>query len=302
MNWPRPLASLLVALLPTVLPGQSAEEESAKLFRTIQWTDGPAGGRLGDQAALQIPKNCRLTDASGARAFMLATQNPPSGNETGVLFCRDGEESDPWFVVFSFDPSGYVRDDDSHQLDADKLLSTLRKGTERGNEERRKRGWTALTIDGWVTPPFYDSKSNNLTWSLRVHSAGETPTVNHSVRLLGRGGVMHADLVVDNEQLAGAVTQFNAILQDYSFTPGHRYSEWRKGDKMATYGLTALIAGGAGAAAVKLGLFGKLWKLIATFFVAAWKLIAVAVAATLAKIRSLFTTKKSTPSGSGTSA
>ena len=33
-----------------------------------------------------------------------------------------------------------------------------------------------------------------------------------------------------------------------------------KGDRVAEYGLTALVAGGVGAAAVKSGLLGKIWK------------------------------------------
>jgi uncharacterized membrane-anchored protein len=35
-----------------------------------------------------------------------------------------------------------------------------------------------------------------------------------------------------------------------------------QGDKLAGYGLAALVAGGAGAAAVKSGLLQKFWKLL----------------------------------------
>ena len=38
--------------------------------------------------------------------------------------------------------------------------------------------------------------------------------------------------------------------------------EYRKGDKLAEYGLTGLIAGGAIAVAAKSGLLAKLWKLV----------------------------------------
>ena len=40
-------------------------------------------------------------------------------------------------------------------------------------------------------------------------------------------------------------------------------AEWVSGDKVAAYGLAALVAGGAGAAAVKVGLFASLAKVIA---------------------------------------
>jgi uncharacterized membrane-anchored protein len=52
-------------------------------------------------------------------------------------------------------------------------------------------------------------------------------------------------------------------MQGFSYKSGKTYAEFRPGDKIAQYGLAALIGGGAGAAAVKLGLFGALWKFIA---------------------------------------
>jgi len=49
---------------------------------------------------------------------------------------------------------------------------------------------------------------------------------------------------------------------------GQRYAEFRPGDKIAEYGLAALITGGAAAVALKTGLFQKFWKLIVLGFVA----------------------------------
>ncbi len=69
------------------------------------------------------------------------------------------------------------------------------------------------------------------------------------------------------------------LLGGYQFVEGKRYAEFREGDKLAGYGLTALIAGGAGAAAVKLGLFKVLAK--------AWKLVVVGFLAVLAFLKRL---------------
>ena len=62
--------------------------------------------------------------------------------------------------------------------------------------------------------------------------------------------------------------QPSALLAGLSFKPGHRYAEFRAGDKVAAYGLTALVAGGVGAAVAKSGLFAKLWKGIVVGFFA----------------------------------
>jgi uncharacterized membrane-anchored protein len=222
---------------------------------------------LGDEAQAQVPAGCYFVGPDHADDFMLITENPPGGNERGVILCEP-DTSSTWFVVFSFDESGYVKDDERDELDADKILATIRSGTEAGNELRRERGWATLTVERWQQAPFYDGATNNLTWSLLLADSDGGRTVNHSVRLLGRRGVMHTDLVVDPDKLAGALPVFGQIVSGFTYTSGHRYAEWRAGDKVAAFGLTALVAGGAGALAAKTGLLAKFWKLIVAGVVA----------------------------------
>jgi uncharacterized membrane-anchored protein len=280
---------------------QQDEERKREQFNSIEWANGPTSGKLGDVAKAAVPTSCRFTEAKGTKSFMELTENPTSGDEVGALLCETATpgnpaESERWFVVFEFDESGYVKDDDKSSLDADKILATLRTGQKEANKERRKRGWGELTLDGWARAPYYDDKTHNLTWAVSVSDQQDT-TVNHSVRLLGRGGVLKVDLVSDPGTYTRALPAFDSIIDGTEFVTGQRYAEWREGDKVAAYGLTALVAGGAGAAAVKLGLFGKLWKPIAAFFAAAWKLVAVAVAGIASRFRSFF--KRKTPETPG---
>lgn len=258
-----------------------AQQEGPTLL-DLPWTRGPASGSLGAEATAQVPAGCMFVGPDKADDFMLMTQNPPAGNERGVILCQR-DTTDAWFVVFSFENSGYVKDDERDNLDADGVLGSITEGTNNGNAERRKRGWATLTVEGWVQPPFYDAATNNLTWSLSLLDSDGDRTVNHSVRLLGRGGVMSADLVADHGQMASALPVFNQIVAGHTYKTGHRYSEWRAGDKVAAFGLTALIGGGAVAVAAKSGLLGKLWKLIAA-----------GVLAIVAGIKSLFKKKQPT--------
>ncbi len=286
---------LLCALAPTAAAQTSdsaasgRESAQARLFRTIPWTKGPAKATLGTAASIQVPAGCAFTGARGSRTFMELTENPPSGDETGVLLCEDpADTAGQFWMLFSWDSSGYVKDTDGASLDADAILKSLRDGTDEGNKERQERGWSPITIAGWDRAPYYDPATHNLTWATLVRGDSGETTINHSVRLLGRAGVMHADLIISPRQKASTMPVFDKVIGGFVYLPGQRYSEWREGDKVAEYGLTALIAGGAGVAAVKLGLFGKLWKLVATAFVALWKLIAVAVAAVATKVKSIF--------------
>ena len=231
------------------------------------WTPGPTVGQLGNQASVSVPEDYMFLDAKATKLFLEQNQNIPDGDELGAVL-RIGENDDYWFAIFSYEETGHVDDSDRSKIDADALMKSMKKGNEQGNAERRKRGWSELTLEGWHKSPYYDPATNNLTWATRLDSSGNA-VINHSVRLLGRTGTMSVALVADPSMIDTATTEFNDVLQGYSYNSGRRYAEFVKGDKLAGYGLTALIAGGAGAAAVKSGLLQKAWKFIVMLFVAA---------------------------------
>lgn len=272
---------------------QQVDSARIKLFQSIEWQSPPGKAELGSIATVDIPDGCRFADAEGTKKFLEYTENPADGGEAGLLLCAPPKEGQPrWFVVFSYDRSGYVKDDERKTLDANAILKTLRESNEAGNDERKQHGWEPLTLDGWLRPPYYDSLTHNLTWATKVSSRSDGSSMNHSVRLLGRRGVMHVDLVADVDQAEAVVPQFDKAIATYEFVEGQRYAEWREGDAVAKYGLTALIAGGAGAAAVKLGLFAKLWKVILAVILALKKAIILLVAAIVGGIKKLFGRKK----------
>jgi uncharacterized membrane-anchored protein len=85
-------------------------------------------------------------------------------------------------------------------------------------------------------------------------------------------------MVMGPEEYATALPAFNELMGSFEFRQGSRYADFIKGDKVAEYGLTALIAGGAGALAVKTGFFLKMWKVILAIVLALKKaLIAIFV-------------------------
>ena len=269
----RPSASAALAVcflmgVPSLAPARDLKEA----FPNIQWQEGPTSAALGDIAEIQVPKHFLFAGAADTRRIMEAMRNPPTDTELGFL----GPASGQWFVVFEFDDVGYVRDDEKNALNADALLESIKRGTEAANQERMKRGWPTLTIVGWEAPPAYNTETNNLEWAVRGQSSIR-PLVNHNTRILGRRGVMKATLVADASILGATLPEYQALIGGYSFKEGQRYAEWVKGDKVAQYGLAALVVGGAAAVAVKSGIFKWLWKVIL--------MVGVAVAAFL---KSLF--------------
>jgi uncharacterized membrane-anchored protein len=223
----------------------------------VKWQQGPSVGELGNTAQVQVPAGYVFASASDTRIIMEANQNPLTGKELGFV-APAGEE---WYAVFEFDDVGYVRDEEKHSLDANALLDSIKAGTEAGNQERVKRGWPTMTILGWEQPPRYNESTHNLEWAIRAVTEG-APVINHNTRLLGRGGVMEVTLVTDPGTLAETLPKFKTMLQGFEFKQGHRYAEFRAGDKTAAYGLTGLIVGGTTAVLVKSGAFKWLWKVL----------------------------------------
>lgn len=245
--------ALLLAGFPAVAQGKQ-----------IPWEKGPCVGKLGGVAEVQVPKGMLFTSGEGVKTFYELTENIYDPSHLGVVLVpgeKEGEE--PWFAIFSFDALGYVKDDEKSTLDAKAILESIREGTRKANEERKKRGWPSMEVIGWQQQPFYDTATHNLTWSVVAHAENEqTNVLNHSVRLLGRSGVMKIDMVTSPGIAKEKLPQFNGLVGAFHYTEGNRYAEFKPGDKVAAIGLTALVAGGAGAALAKSGLLGKLWKFI----------------------------------------
>jgi uncharacterized membrane-anchored protein len=226
---------------------------------TYDWQAGPTQGDLGDVAAVAVPDGFLFLDAAETDRILRSMGNLAHGDERGSLFPKSDAEQ--WFVIFQWDPSGFVKDTDKDELDADELLTAMKKGNEQANEERAKNGLPALTLVGWEVPPHYDEATHNLEWGLRLNGS-EGQTVNYNIRILGREGVMEATWVGDPSEFGPALPVARKLLAGYDFKAGHRYAEFKKGDKLAEYGLKGLVLGGAAAAAVKFGLFKKFWKLL----------------------------------------
>ena len=231
------------------------------------WTAGPTVGKLGHRASINVPEGYFFLNQAATKRFLEESQNIPDGDELGTLLRANPDTGDYWFAVFSYSDIGHVKDDEKDSIDAAALMKNMQAGSREANAERQKRGWAALNLEGWHQPPFYNSTTHNLTWATRLNSEGET-SINHSIRLLGRTGMMSAQLVADPSNIDASIAEFDQVLHSYSFNEGFKYAEFRQGDKIAAYGLTALIAGGAGAAAVKTGLFKKVWKLLVFALVA----------------------------------
>jgi uncharacterized membrane-anchored protein len=271
------LFALAVSCTVFSLSPLHAQTSDAK--RKLGLIHGPARASLKEVAQVEVPEGYVFIDGNGLRALLKKAGEPTSGNELGLL--RPTNHS--WSVIFEFSADGYVKDDEKNNLNADKILASIKAANAEANKERVRNGNAPLEVVGWEQPPKYDETTHNLEWCIRGTSEDHA-ILNYNTRMLGRKGVMEVVLIVDPEKLPETMPQFRNVLANYSFQTGQTYAEYRPGDKVAKYGLAALVLGGAAVGAAKLGLFTSLLLL----FKKAFKLVIVAIVAVIASIKKLF--------------
>lgn len=272
---------LALGLVAFLFFGLSHAQEANSLAN-LAWQRGPTEALIGDKATIKVPPGYVFLGSAETKKFMEANHNVSSGHE--YLLAPDNLH---WFSLFSFDPIGYVKDNET--IDADAVLDTVKEGTKQGNEERKRRGWSTMSIVGWRFKPHYDRDSKLLEWAFvgRDDSTG-SDVINYNTRLLGRSGVMQVVLVSDPGVLDTAAATLKTMLMDgYQFAPGEKYAEFKQGDRVAEYGLAALVAGGAAAVAAKKGVFA----VIGAFLAAAWKFVLALVVGAIAWLKSLLRKK-----------
>ncbi len=235
----------------------TAQDQKKKEQPVIKWVKGPTKADMEGVASVKVPKGYLFADGDNTRKILEYYGNISSNTEVGYLSPDSGD----WFVVFSFRKVGYIKDDEGSSLDANAILSSLRKSNEEANKIKREKGMPEMEIKGWYKRPAYDKKTNNLEWATLLRS-GKADVVNYNIRYLGRKGVMEVIVVADPKNLKPVIEKSKKLLTGYAFNSGNKYSEFAEGDKVAEYGLKALMTGGALAVAAKTGLLQKFWKLI----------------------------------------
>jgi uncharacterized membrane-anchored protein len=232
-----------------------SKEEAAQV-----WTDamaasfeGPIQVPLGGQATLNLPEGQVFIPQPHANRVMRVMGNPGTDDRLqGLVFPKDQA---PWFMTIRFENSGYVKDDDAKDWNADELLASYKEGTETANEEREKMGVAGLEILGWAEKPVYDATTHRLAWAMSSKEKGvpdtHTINVNYNTYALGRDGYFSMNLVTELKDLPVYKPTADLLLNSLEFNAGKRYADFNANtDKVAEYGIAALIIG---AAAKKLG-------------------------------------------------
>lgn len=272
-------------------PASATNQATAAPFQ-LHYQTGEVSLKNG-LAKVQLPEGFRYLPPADAQTVLVKLWGNPPGHETlGMIVPPDAEVTEPggWAVIIEYREDGYVKDSDADQINYDKLLKEMQAAAAKVNPERKKQGYAEVELVGWATPPRYDKATHKMYWAKELKfSDSKHHTLNYNVRVLGRRGVLVLNTVASMRDFALIERQTPNIVKMAEFNPGQRYADFNgHTDKVAAYGLAALVAGGI---AAKAGFF----KVLLVGLLAAKKFIIIAFVALAGVLKKLLGRKNASP-------
>jgi uncharacterized membrane-anchored protein len=277
------------AAQPAPVEAPQAEQTPAQFLATLKQQHGtitlPSGiatMKLNDEFYYLDPKDTErlLTEGWG---------NPPGHKTLGMIIPKavNPLTASGWGVIVSYKDDGHISDEDAAKIDYADLLKQMQEEDEEDNKERQKQGYAGLHLLGWAEQPHYDEASHKMYWARELKADdAEDSTLNYSIRVLGRKGVLELNAVAAMADLPMIKQELPKVIAFTNFTDGNLYTDYNPGtDKLASYGLAALVGGGL---AAKAGLFAK----IGIFLLAAKKFVIVGLVVIAGFVRKLFSRNK----------
>jgi uncharacterized membrane-anchored protein len=220
-----------------------------------------------DLGVLHVPDGFRYLDSAQAHYVIHDLWgNPHGGGTLGMIVPENIGVADPagWAFIVSYEESGYVKDDDADDIDYDDLLEEMQADTKAANEARMQAGYESIELVGWAAKPYYDQEKKALHWAKDLKfGESEQHTLNYSIRVLGRKGVLELNAVASTDQLGEVQKNIEPVLASFTYTEGSRYSDFNPDiDEVAAWTIGGLVAGKVLAKAGILALVLKNIKLI----------------------------------------
>lgn len=278
-------AALLWAGAVSAQDDAQAAAQRRVLIDSLQYKTGTIA-LAGADASLQVQPGFRYLDRADTRKVLEQLWgNPPDDTVLGMLVPDNAPLASEhnWAVVLTYSDDGYVSDEDAAKADYNQILADMKKDIHDANDERKSEGYGTMELIGWAQPPSYDAATKRIYWAKELEFDGSSEhAVNYDIRVLGRGGYLSLNAIASAKDLALVKDGMTRVLPMAQFDSGHRYADYQPGsDKLAAYGLAALVGGGL---AAKAGLFAK----IGVILLAAKKFVLLGLLAVGAFLKKIF--------------
>lgn len=262
------LGAVLTTPIVSHAQATPAQVEVSRKIAELGWYKVGQSGDIAGKATFVASQKYTFLNPADTDKFLVINGNPPKGSANTIA----STESD-WFAILSFSPEGLIKDDE--KIDAQTLLVSLKEASAAEGENRRKAGYSPLSVIGWAIPPRYDNENKRLEWATLVRDeTDQTILANVSTKILGRSGFTNVTLVTGSaETVEKDLADFKLAMANFNYVSGEKYSDWKQGDKVAAYGLGALVLGGAAAVATSKGGFKAIGLAILAGLAALWGVV-----------------------------
>jgi uncharacterized membrane-anchored protein len=107
------------SFLPFVASAAVNPDDAADAIRALDWHVGPQTENVASKATLKTDSTLAFLDEGNSKKFLELTGNIPESGNFVLLSTKHN-----WWATFSFNPLGYVKDDE--KIDPDALLQQLK--------------------------------------------------------------------------------------------------------------------------------------------------------------------------------
>ncbi|MFD2554431.1 DUF2167 domain-containing protein [Sphingobacterium tabacisoli] len=258
--------TLLLAVCVSAESPDSTEIAIKEIEQSLKYQTGTIKLKEG-HGTLIVPKGFHFLDKEQS-SYVLSDLwgNPEDNSIIGMLFPTNIGVLDDhsWGFTISYDPMGYVNDNDANTINYDDLLASNKKDILAENQERLGAGYGSIELVGWASTPYYDNNQKVLHWAKEIKFDGDSAnTLNYNLRILGREGIYLINAVASMDELPEVNKNVDQLLASVKFDEGYRYEDYTDGDQIASWTVGGLVAGKILA---KTGFFAailKFWKVIA---------------------------------------
>jgi uncharacterized membrane-anchored protein len=268
----RLLFTIMAALVCAVAGAQSEAGENAyngEETEAITLTYQHGTILLKDNIArLTIPKGFKYLDAKQAERVLVEYWGNPyyEGMTLGFILREEQDAVGYSGYIFNieFYEIGYVDDRGADELNADDLYKQLSDDISAGNEMRARAGYQTVELKAWASRPFFDKEKRTFSWAKELSFGDdEENTLNYSIRVLGRKGMLMLDAIAPISELGGVKADVPAVLNMIEFTEGNRYSDYNAGlDKVSAWTVGDIILGQMIEKSDRGRIVGMVWKLL----------------------------------------
>lgn len=272
------IAMLLVACSSNGQIVDSTEIRMEQIESSLDYKTGNIELPEGD-ATITVPKGFKFLGKEQSNYLLRDIwANEPDSSILGMLVSEEGIYSGVIYTV-SYDPMGYVKDEDAGDINYDELLTEQQQETRDANLERVRLGYEPIEFVGWAANPYYDADKKVLHWAKELKFGQDSiNTLNYNLRILGRKGVFMLNAISTIDQLPEVNLHVNDVLSSVTFKAGSTYFDFDPDvDEVAAWTVGGLVAGKILAKVGFFALFIKFWKVIGLALVAfgggVWKFI-----------------------------